>query len=72
MSAVPAMDVTGLVALESVLKKLKARGVRVIVGGLQPQPQRVMAKAQIVESPGELRFCVSLDQAIEEARRAAG
>lgn len=72
MSAVPAMDVTGLVALESVLRKLKARGVRVIIGGLQPQPQRVMAKARIVEAPGELRFCTSLDQAVEEAKRAAG
>lgn len=71
MSAVPVMDVTGLVALESVLRKLKARGVRVIIGGLQSQPQRVMARARIVETPGELRFCVSLDQAIEESKRAA-
>ncbi|MBX3475671.1 MAG: C4-dicarboxylic acid transporter DauA [Planctomycetes bacterium] len=71
MSAVPTMDVTGLVALESVLRKLNARGVRVIIGGLQAQPQRVMAKAHIVEKPGELRFCTSLDQAIEEAKRAA-
>lgn len=72
LSAVPVMDVTGLVALESVLNKLKARGVRVIIGGLQAQPQKLMARARIVETPGELRFCTSLDQAVEEAKRAAG
>jgi len=70
MAAVPVMDVTGLVALESGLKKLRSRGVRVIIGGLQPQPRRVLEKAQIAETPGELRFCVNLEQAIEEAKRA--
>ena len=69
MSNVPAMDVTGLVALESVLRKLRARGVRVIIGGLQHQPRKVFQKAELVEIPGQLQFCTSLEHAIEEARR---
>jgi SulP family sulfate permease len=72
MSAVPAMDVTGLVALESVLKKLKSRSMHVIIGGLQTQPKRVLKKAHIEEVPCALTFCVSLEQALEEARRASG
>jgi sulfate permease, SulP family len=72
MSAVPAMDVTGLVALESVLQKLKSWGVRVIIGGMQAQPKRVLKKAHIDEVPGVLSFCASLEQAVEEARRASG
>ncbi len=69
MSAVPVMDVTGLVALESVLQKLQARGACVIIGGLQAQPRRLLDRAGLVEVPSVLRFCVSLEQALEEARR---
>jgi SulP family sulfate permease len=71
MSNVPAMDVTGLVALESALRKLKARGVRVIIGGLNHQPRKVFEKAGLEETPGELQFCAGLEQAIAEARKAA-
>jgi SulP family sulfate permease len=65
------MDVTGLVALESALRKLKARGVRVIIGGLNHQPRKVFEKAGLEETPGELQFCAGLEQAIAEARKAA-
>ena len=71
MSNVPAMDVTGLVALESALGKLKARGVRVIIGGLNHQPRKVFEKAGLEEVAGQLQFCAGLEQAIAEARKAA-
>jgi SulP family sulfate permease len=70
MHAVPAMDVTGLVALESLLGKLRAQGVRVCMVGVCPQPRRAMAKAHIEETPGELSFHPTLEAALATDRKA--
>jgi sulfate permease, SulP family len=64
MSGVPAMDVTGLVALESVLTRLRGGGARVMLVGLRSQPRKVLQKAAIEESPAGLEFCVSVEHAI--------
>lgn len=45
MRAVPAMDATGLVNLESVLERLHRGGVFVVIAGVQDQPLGVMARA---------------------------
>ena len=41
------MDVTGLVALESALARLKQQGVFCIIAGLRPQPESVLRKANV-------------------------
>lgn len=64
MQAVPAMDATGLVALESLLKKLHSSGVLVQIVGIQPQPRGVMRKAGISEQPGVLTFHATLEDAL--------
>lgn len=71
MHAVPAMDVTGLVALESLLGKLRAQGVRVCMVGVCPQPRQAMAKAHIDEAPGELTFHPTLEAALATSRPRA-
>ncbi|MBX3460181.1 MAG: C4-dicarboxylic acid transporter DauA [Planctomycetes bacterium] len=69
MHAVPAMDATGLVALESLLAKLKTSGTKVLIVGLQSQPRGVLAKAGITgEAPGVSMFS-SLAAATDAARR---
>ncbi len=67
MSHVPVMDVTGLIALESAIGKLKKRGMRVILGGVQRQPASVLRRAGVAEEPGAL----SIFRSMEEALRAA-
>lgn len=69
MNAVPAMDATGLVALTSLLGKLKTSGTRVHIVGLQTQPRNVLLRADITEQPGALAFHATLDGALDAARR---
>lgn len=52
MHAVPTMDATGLVALESAIARLNARGVAVALAGVQPQPLKVLTKAGVAERDG--------------------
>lgn len=42
---VPAIDATGLVALESAVEQLGSSGITVILSGVQPQPRRALIKA---------------------------
>ena len=71
MQAVPAMDATGLVNLESLLKRLNGAGVKVILAGVQPQPMRALAKAGWRNRQGRLRIFRSFERAIAGARAFA-
>jgi SulP family sulfate permease len=68
LGAVPAMDVTGLVALESALGRLKQQGVFCIIAGPRPQPLSVLTKAGVRDEPGRLQIVASLDEAAAAAR----
>jgi sulfate permease, SulP family len=68
LGAVPAMDVTGLVALESALARLKQQGVFCIVAGLRPQPLSVLQKAGVEDEPGRLHIVATLDEAANRAQ----
>lgn len=70
-SQVPAMDVTGLINLDSALRQLAARGVRVVFAGVQAQPRKVMARAEWRDGPGAPIICDSLESALLEVRAAA-
>ena len=65
---VPAMDATGLVALESALTQLRASGCRVILCGLQSQPAGLLKRAGIDEIPGQLAIRPDLGTAITHSR----
>ena len=69
--SVPALDATGLVALESLIKRLNGRSVKVILAGVQPQPMRVLARARWHNRRGLLRIFRSFDRAITLARHYA-
>lgn len=52
LSDVPAVDATGLVALQSSLRHLHRLGITVSIEGVRPQPERALTKAGIVPGDG--------------------
>jgi SulP family sulfate permease len=69
---VPAMDATGLVALESSLAQLRKTGCQVILCGLQRQPAGLLARAKISEASGKVSVRPDLPAAIARAREIVG
>ena len=67
LSRVPVMDATGLVALETILAKLKRSGHKVILSGVNPQPAELLARAAIKREPGRLAFAPDVDTALSMA-----
>lgn len=69
---VPAMDATGLVNLESALKKLASHHAFVILAGVQRQPRTVLARAGIQPSDDSLAMAENLHEAVALARARMG
>jgi SulP family sulfate permease len=69
MEDVPALDATGLVALESLIAELNADGIKVVLVGVQPQPLRAFARAGWKDRKGRLRIFHSIEPGLEVARR---
>ncbi len=67
MQHVPTMDATGLVALESVLDRLKRSGIKVIFSGVTPEVTEILRGAGIAMRPGEIAFAPDLETAISMA-----
>jgi hypothetical protein len=61
------MDVTGLVNLQSAVRKLQSRHIRVILGGVAGQPRQVLAKAGWYTDPS-LNIASSYEEAVDLAR----
>jgi SulP family sulfate permease len=49
---VPAMDATGLVALESAIERLRGSGIVAVLHGLRPQPRGVVERSGLLSKPG--------------------
>jgi sulfate permease, SulP family len=67
MGQVPAIDATGLVALETLLGRLKRGGHKVILCAMRPQVADVVARAGIVPERGLLALAPDLDAAVSLA-----
>jgi len=76
LRAVPVLDATGLVALDSAVGKLRQAGVFVALAGVNPQPLRVLARAGWRNRAGELAigrdFELTLDAAAAHLATAGG
>jgi SulP family sulfate permease len=68
---VPAIDATGIVALESLVARLNEAGIKVILVAIQPQPLRALARAGWRNRKGRLRIFRSFDHGVALARRTA-
>jgi SulP family sulfate permease len=65
---VPVMDATGLVALESAVGALSKRGCAVLLAGLQPQPARLVERADLPRRFPGLQLCADVKAGVEQAR----
>jgi SulP family sulfate permease len=64
MDAVPVMDISGLVALETAIDKLHHQDTFVVLAGVQKQPRAVLHKAGVREEAGKLAICADDDEAL--------
>jgi SulP family sulfate permease len=64
---VPVLDATGLVNLESALRKLHSRGAFVVLCGARKQPRALLARSGVVAVPDRLAMTDQLEQAIQLA-----
>ena len=65
---VPAIDASGLHALEIMLDKFHRKGTRLILSGVQPQPMKVLYNAGFVDKIGLDNICANIDVALTRAR----
>jgi len=71
MSDVPTIDMTGLVALQSLLARMRQRRVAVVLCGLAAPIRAKMEKADIVEHAGVLYFAAGHGDAVDWCRQQA-
>ncbi len=67
MQNVPTMDATGLVALESVLDRLKRSKVKVIFAGVTLEVAEIMKEAGIERKPGQIAYAPDVETAVSMA-----
>lgn len=68
LSSVPAMDATGLVSLEGAVERLHALGVYVVLGGVQGQPLRALARSGIHKRRDKIAVYRTMERALAVAR----
>ena len=68
---VPSIDATGLVALESALRRLRASKKQVVLSGPLPQPRQVFERADLPRHYDNVRFAPDLQSGIALASQIA-
>lgn len=68
MKDVPVMDVTGLVALESAIRKLTAHDRQVYLVGVRKQPMELLARSDLLKHPETTQLFPDLQQAIVQSQ----
>jgi SulP family sulfate permease len=66
LNAVPFMDVTGLVAFESAVKKLIERHRQIYLVGVRKQPSGILKRSNLFSGGNRVHFCKTLDEAVQE------
>jgi sulfate permease, SulP family len=67
LDAVPVMDSTGMVALESAISALSKQGCLTILAGLRPQPAALIARARLTGYPWRLQIAPDAASALRAA-----
>lgn len=71
MRNVPAMDISGLEALEETLEICQSRGMTLILSHVNEQPRNVMEKAGFTDKVGAENICTNIHLALERAASLA-
>lgn len=72
MRRVPAIDATGIHALEEFYLKCKRQHTRLLLAGVHAQPMFALARYGLIEEIGEENLCENIDVALDAAREAVG
>jgi SulP family sulfate permease len=67
LQQVPAIDATGLVAMETILNDLRRANIKVVLAGMKPQVAEVLERAGFKREPGKLAIAPDLDSALSIA-----
>lgn len=68
MESVPAMDATGLVNLESTIRRLHSDRILIILGGVQPQPMEILQRAELERLDSRIGICPTIQEAVDLAK----
>jgi sulfate permease, SulP family len=68
MRMVPAIDATGLHALEDALERTRREGGALMLTGIAEQPRRAMEQSGFIEKIGRENVVDSIDEALQRAR----
>ncbi|SFQ43033.1 sulfate permease, SulP family [Lachnospiraceae bacterium XBB1006] len=69
MRNVPAMDITGLTALNNTLQICQKRGITLVLSHVNEQPLHVMEKAGFIEKIGKENLLPNIDEALSYAEK---
>jgi SulP family sulfate permease len=72
MSAVTMLDMTAIIAMESIATTLSNNNIALVINNLQPRMILKLRRAGIRTKPGKVAFSRTLDEAIEEAKNMSG
>lgn len=64
---VPAIDATGLYALDVFFERCRRRGTTLVLSGVQPQPAKALGKCGLLDRIGPANICGSIDVAFDRA-----
>jgi SulP family sulfate permease len=67
MRSVPAVDVTAIHSLESMLKSCRRRRITLLLSHVNEQPMKSLKKSHIYDEIGAENFCTNIDAALERA-----
>lgn len=68
MDNVPAIDATGIVNLQSTIRRLHSDNIFVILGGVQLQPMEVLSKAGLEKIDSRIGIHATIEEAVTMAR----
>src|ERR1035437_9200036 len=61
LRTMPAVDATGLHALEVMLDKFPPKRTQLVLSGVQPQPMKVLSNAGFIDKIGLDNVCANID-----------
>lgn len=72
MREVPLMDASGAAALQQFLDRAQHMGIRVVLSGLQAQPQTLLAEMHVLTHPAIAALADHFEDALRQARALVG
>jgi SulP family sulfate permease len=69
MRLVPFLDASGVIALGELIHQARIAGTRVILSGVQPQPQEMLRRGGFGSESADIQYCATYADALDAARQ---